>query len=111
MPSNGKTYTEVLIEVYDKLDVVEQRMTKKLDTVIRDNSEFKAGLAKGEVKFDAIDDKIETACVALEKGIDKNGKRLDGHDDDFKAVNRNQKYLGLGEAVLTVLASWGVIAR
>ena len=76
MPNNGKTYTEVLIEVYEKLDVVEQRMTGKLDAVIRDNSDFKAGLAKGEAKFDAIDDKIETTCVALEKRIDENSTSI-----------------------------------
>ena len=76
MPNNGKTYTEVLIEVYEKLDVVEQRMTGKLDAVIRDNSDFKAGLAKGEAKFEAIDDKIETACVALEKRIDENSTSI-----------------------------------
>ena len=74
--SNGKTYTEVLIEVYEKIDNVEQRVTGKLDAVIRDNSEFKAGLAKGEARFDAIDDKIDTGCDRLGKRIDENASAI-----------------------------------
>ena len=76
MPNNGKTYTEVLLEVYEKIDNVEQRVVGKVDAIIRDNADFKAALAKGEAKFDAIDDKIETGCAGLSKRIDENGTAI-----------------------------------
>ena len=65
---NGKTYTEVLIEVYDKIDVVEQRITGKLDATIRDNADFKAALAKGDAKFEAMD----KSCIVINKRVDTN---------------------------------------
>jgi hypothetical protein len=68
MSPNGKSYTEVLLEVYDKMDVVEQRIVKRLDIVVSDNADFKAGLAKGEARFDAMD----KSCVIINKRIDTN---------------------------------------
>ena len=60
MPNNGKTYTEVLLEVYDKIDTVEQRITGKLDATIRDSSEFMSRLAAGDEKFNAQEKRIAT---------------------------------------------------
>lgn len=68
MSPNDKSYTEVLIEVYDKMDTVEQRIVGKVDAIIRDNADFKAGLAKGEAKFAAMD----KSCVIINKRIDTN---------------------------------------
>ena len=60
MPNNGKTYTEVLLDVYAKIDTVEQRVTGKLDAVIRDNADFMARLAAGDEKFNAQEKRIAT---------------------------------------------------
>ena len=74
--SNGKSYTQVLLDVYDKIDTVEQRVTGKLDAVIRDNSDFKAALAKGDARFKATDDKIAVCYETLTKDIDENTKAI-----------------------------------
>ena len=74
--SNGKTYTEVLLDVYDKLDNVEQRILRRMDVIAIDNTDCKERMAKGDARFKAIDDKIVTACVALEKGIDENASAI-----------------------------------
>ena len=59
MPNNGKTYTEVLIDIYDKLDNVEQRVIKRIDVITVDNAECKEKMARGEVKFAALADKLD----------------------------------------------------
>ncbi len=68
MPNNGKTYTEVLLEVYEKMDNVEQRIVGKVDAIIRDNADFKAALAKGDARFTALD----KVCVSITKSVDTN---------------------------------------
>jgi len=75
MSPNDKSYTEVLLEVYDKMDTVEQRIVGKVDAIIRDNADFKAGLAKGEAKFAAMD----KSCLII-------NKRIDTNTDDIKKV-------------------------
>ena len=57
--SNGKTYTEVVLEFSDRLDAVEQRIITRLDSIVAINVECKERLAKGDAKFRAIDDKID----------------------------------------------------
>jgi len=90
--SNGKTYTEVLLEVYAKIDTVEQRVTGKLDAVIRDNSEFKAGLAKGEARFDSLDNKID--------GKGGLAERVDTNASDIKSVRNLNAFIALiGSAI------------
>ena len=76
--SNGKSYTAVLLDVYAKIDTVEQRITGKLDATIRDNAEFMSRLATGDAKFKAIDDKLDG-----EGGINE---RLKQHDTDIRGV-------------------------
>jgi len=77
MSGNGKTYTEVLLDVYEKIDVVEQRITGKLDATIRDNADFKARLAAGDEKFAATDDKIAACYKTLNKDIADNKKTIE----------------------------------
>ena len=67
--SNGKTYTEVLPDVYAKIDTVEQRVTGKLDAVIRDNSDFKAGLAKGDARLDAMNKRIDANVADINTNV------------------------------------------
>jgi hypothetical protein len=67
MSANGKTYTEVLLDVYDKIDTVEQRITGKLDATIRDNADFRARLAAGDEKFDAMDKRIDKNETSITK--------------------------------------------
>ena len=74
---NGKTYTEVLLEVYAKMDVVEQRVVGKLDAVIRDNSDFKAELAKGDARFKAIDDRMSQCQQTVSHDIEANTKTIE----------------------------------
>ena len=101
MPSNGKSYTEVVAEFDKKLTDVRiefiERVNESDTTVMEKLGLIHTDLGRGDEKFKSMD-----------KRIDKNDGRLDGHDDDIKAVNRNQKYLGLGEIILAALASVGI---
>ena len=76
MPNNGKSYTQVLLDVYEKIDNVEQRVVGKVDAIIRDNADFKAALAKGDAKFKATDDKIAVCYETLTKDIDENTREI-----------------------------------
>ena len=89
--SNGKTYTEVLLDVYDKLDTVEQRIVRKIDVITKDNAECKERMARGETKVDSLDEKIDAYYKKVDKRIDTNVA------DITKARNLN--------AVLTALFS------
>ena len=97
--SNGKTYTEVVLEFTNMLVESERRQTQH-------NIDVMQRLGRGDEKFKAINDKVDTGCVRMDKRIDKNGDRLDDHDDDFKDVQKNQKWLGLGEGGLFILLGW-----
>ncbi len=69
MPNNGKTYTEVLIEIYGKMDKVEQRLIKRLDNIQ--------------------DSTAATVAIALDSADKKHGamdKRVDTNTDDIKKV-------------------------
>ena len=70
--SNGKTYTEVLLDVYDKLDTVEQRIVRKIDVIAKDNAECKERMARGEAKVDSLDEKIDAYYKKVDKRIDTN---------------------------------------
>ena len=98
MSPNDKTYTEVLIEVYDKMDVVEQRIVGKVDAIIRDNADFRADLAKGDAKFDAIDDKMD--------GKGGMNERIKDAEGDIKSNTKNIKIVGGIEAALLILGGW-----
>ena len=49
---NGKTYTEVLVDVYERIDVVEQRIVKRLDDMRRDIRDLQLSKATLEGKAD-----------------------------------------------------------
>ena len=66
--SNGKSYTDVVLEFSDRLDVVEQRIIKRLDVIVADNADYKAGLAASEARFAGLD----KSCVSISKRIDTN---------------------------------------
>ena len=72
---NGKTYTEVLLDVYEKLDNVEQRIIKRIDTIAADSADCREKLAKGDAKFKAIDDKID-GKGGINEQIEKNVKEI-----------------------------------
>ena len=102
MSPNDKSYTEVLIEVYDKMDTVEQRIVGKVDAIIRDNADFRADLAKGDAKFDAIDDKMD--------GKGGMNDRLGTAEGDIKTNSKNIKIVGSIEAGITLaLAYLGIV--
>jgi hypothetical protein len=84
---NGKSYTEVVLEFSDRLDVVEQRIIGKLDAVIRDNADFKATQAKNEAECKAVDDKV------------------DGNSEDIKTNAKDIKKVGGLNAFATIVAS------
>ena len=81
-----RTYTEAVLDFSDRLDVVEQRIIRKLDIIVADNSEFKAALAKGDAKFDAIDKRVDAACVAMNLRIDDCATDIDINADAIVKV-------------------------
>ena len=83
--SNGKTYTEVLIDVYEKIDNVEQRIVKRLDTIVKESADYKAALAKGEAKFKAIDDKLDGKSGVNER-IGKNTDDIETNENNITKV-------------------------
>ena len=99
MPNNGKTYTEVVLEFTKTLGESERRQTIHNTAVLE-------ALARGDEKFKATDDKIAVCYKTLSEDIDDNKKRADDHDDEFKEVRRNQKWLGLGEGGMMALLVW-----
>lgn len=66
--SNGKTYTDVVLEFSDRLDAVEQRIVHRLDVIVADNAEFKAGLARDNARLEALD----KACIVIDKKVNVN---------------------------------------
>ena len=84
---NGKSYTEVVLEFSDRLNVVEQRIIGKLDAVIRDNADFKAIQAKNEANLKATDDKT------------------DNNSEDIKTNTKDIKKVGALNAFATIVAS------
>ncbi len=76
---NGKTYTEVLLELYGKMDTVEQRLIRRLD-IIQDNTAATMAIA-----LDASD--------KVHAGMDK---RIDANTDSIK----NVRNLNAGIALL-----------
>ncbi len=63
---NGKTYTEVLIEIYGKMDTVEQRLVKRLDH-IQDNTAATVAIAL---------EATEKVHGAMDKRIDENADSI-----------------------------------
>ena len=69
--TNGKSYTEVLLEVHDKLDEMERRTITRLDGVQKGVNGNTVALARVETKMTAVCDNI------------------DGHDDDIDDVRKD----------------------
>ena len=84
---NGKSYTEVVLEFSDRLNVVEQRIIGKLDAIVRDNADFKATQAKNEANLKATDDKT------------------DSNSEDIKTNTKDIKKVGALNAFATIVAS------
>ena len=84
---NGKSYTEVVLEFSDRLNVVELRIVGKLDAIVRDNADFKATQAKNEANLKAIDDKV------------------DSNSEDIKTNTKDIKKVGGLNAFATIVAS------
>ena len=72
---NGKTYTEVLLDVYDKLDNVEQRIIKRIEVIAADSADCREKLAKGDARFKAIDDRID-GKGGINEQIEKNVQEI-----------------------------------
>ena len=94
-----RTYTEAVLDFSDRLDVVEQRVIKKLDIIAEQNSEFKAALAKGDVRFEAIDKKVDAACVVMNSRID------DCVSDIDKNASAITKVRNLNAALTAILST------
>ncbi len=83
---NGKTYTEVLLELYGKMDTVEQRLIRRLD-IIQDNTAATMAIA-----LDASD--------KVHAGMDK---RIDANTDDIKKARNLNITIA---TVLSAIAAW-----
>lgn len=71
MSNGGKSYTEVLLEVNDKLDVIEQRTIKRLDDV-------QHTVTGNQIAITRVDTKMTAVCDAI-----------DGHDTDIDEVRKD----------------------
>ena len=94
--SNGKTYTEVVLEFTQMLTASEHRQTEH-------NGEVMTQLARGDEKFKAIYDKMDGEGGINER-IGKVETRVGDHDDDFIEVRDKIRTIGRIEAALTVVA-------
>ena len=65
--SNGKTYTEVVLEVIDRLDVVEQRIVKRLDDMSLDIRDLQ--LSKATLEGKANQSSVHVAYLISGIGI------------------------------------------
>jgi len=84
---NGKTYTEVLLEVYDKLDVVEQRMVTRLDS---------------------IDKSVQQNCIMLEgiqHDVTSHENRLNGQSNQIDKLRDSAKNAGLISSTIAIVGS------
>ena len=97
--SNGKTYTEVVAEFQVELGKI------RVDFIDRINDSDKAILAEISGIASAMS-ACEERAAAQDKRIDDNKERLNGHDTDFKAVRRDQKWLASGEGLLVIISGW-----
>ncbi len=97
--SNGKTYTEVLLDVYDKIDDVEQRLIKRMDDVVKTGSECKEALARGDARLIAMDDKINKTYTNVDK-------RIDGNADSIKNVRNINTFIAvLGSTIAGIIGT------
>jgi len=87
--SNGKTYTEVLLDVYDKLDNVEQRILGRIDVIANDNADCREKLARGDAKFAGIDNKLDGKGGMNERVKDNAGGIKTNADNIVKVRNLN----------------------
>ena len=88
-----RTYTEAVLDFSDRLDVVEQRIIRKLDVIVADNSEFKAALATGNAKFDAIDKRVDAACKVMNLRIDDCVTDIDANTASITKVRNLNAFL------------------
>ncbi len=86
MPANGKSYTQVLIDVYEKMDRVEQRLIKRLDG-IQDNTAATVAIA----------------LDATERIHGSMNKRIDDNTDDIKKTRNLNITIA---TVLSAIAAW-----
>ena len=89
--SNGKTYTEVVLEFTRMLSASESRQTTH-------NGEVMTQLARGDEKFKAIYDKMDG-----EGGMNERIKDAEG---DIKTNTKNIRIVGGIEAALLMLGGW-----
>jgi len=68
----SKTYTEVILEFNNRIDIVEQRILRRLDALVENGKSVEAMLARCEEKDIAMDKEL----TAIEKRIDSNIDRI-----------------------------------
>ena len=97
MANGGKSYTEVLLEVNDKLDVIEQRTIKRLDDV-------QTTVTGNQLAITRVDTKMDSVC-----------DKVDSHDDDISDVRedvtslkRENKVVGAINGIFTGLVALAV---
>ena len=92
--TNGKSYTEVLLEVHDKLDEMERRTITRLDGVQEGVNGNNVALARVETKMDSM-------C----KSIDKNADDIDECGKDVTNLKRENKIVGGINGIFTGLVA------
>ena len=79
MTTNGKSYTEVVLEFTNMLTESERRQTQH-------NIDVMERLGRGDEKFKAINDKVDTGCVRMDKKIDENKTDIKTNADNIVKV-------------------------
>jgi len=100
--ADGKTYTEVVLEFTDRMDVVEQRVIKKLDTLTKE-------IGGNGTRLTRIETHLETHCKELDRlakeDVDFKNK-MEDYDKKLLGLSRIDKIYGSINAALAVLGGY-----
>ena len=112
--NNNKTYTEAVLEFADKLnivnkefinkiDIVEQRIINRLDAIVINNAECKESLARSEIKFVALDDKLD-GKGGMNERIDANKSDIKTNEEKIIQIrNLNTVISGIGATIASII--------
>ena len=87
MSGNGKTYTEVVIEIMDRMDQYEQRVIRRLD---------------------ALNEKIEAngrTLSSVDRALGEHERRLCEHEQDIKNLENSDRRWGVTTGFMAVLGT------
>ena len=91
----NKSYTEAILEFTDRMDVVEQRVLKRLDAIVDNGKAVETLLAR-----------CDERATALEKEIALAEKRIDGNTDRINKIGGLNAFIALlGSAIAGIIGT------